>query len=274
MLPIKDFTHMVRKFLNDFPNLNELRGVPEYSDQDLALCAIMALDDYNITPPVFQPVRFESHPSDSLLVLGTVVYCMMQKGILQFRNKLSYSSGGTSVGIWDKGPAYIGNAQFFGQMWEQKKVALKRSINVSKGFGVIRSSEFNIYTLMTYFGSEYTTPIGVAIEDPTIGIGVALSPLLALTETQDRGKPKTKTDTIPFGIQDWQVGIVDPTLFEFAFYHNLGIRNVGYILDNQETGDDLSQIIRVNRADAKHIVLRVTSNPDMRVAGTVQCFIP
>ena len=267
MMPLRDLVQTTRKFLRDFPKLNELRGIAEFQDSDIALCAIMALDDYNTTAPIFQTATFENHPSDSLMIVGTVVYCMLQAGVLQLRNQLSYATGGTKVGLWDKGPAYMGNAQFFAQLWESKKVALKRSINVSNGFGVVRSSEFNIYTLMTYFGSEYTTPLGVAVGDPTIGIGVALWP-------NPPAARKDKTDTIPFTLESWEDGIVDTTVYEFAFYHNLGIRNVGVILDDSRTGDDLSMKISINRADDKHIVLRVPKNPDGRVVGTVQCFMP
>ena len=145
----------VRKFMKDFPKLNELKGIEESSDSDLRMYSMMALDDFNMTPPILAPYHFESFPSNSLLMLGTVCYAFLSNGILQHRNNIQYADGGQNVNVWDKGTAYMGNAALFAQLWERQKVAIKRSINLSNGYGVVQSADFNLYSYMAMYGGDY-----------------------------------------------------------------------------------------------------------------------
>ena len=73
---------------------------------------MLALDEFNMTPPIIAPYHFENFPSQSLLLLGTVCYSLLSNGILQTRNNLKYSDGGQNIMIWDKGPAYIYNPAY------------------------------------------------------------------------------------------------------------------------------------------------------------------
>ena len=144
MTPVeKRFVDMLRKKVQDFPELNKLTGSQENDDKSLLFYINMALDDYNSTPPVLDPVTledFEKVPklSISLLLDGAIVQMMLALGILQTRNQLSYSDGGNSIRLYDKGPSYIQVAGIFANNYERKKIQLKKFLNAEQGWGSYR----------------------------------------------------------------------------------------------------------------------------------------
>lgn len=268
---LPDLLTNVRRFIKDFPKLNELKGIEESSDGDLALYAMMALDDYNLTPPVIAPTSFEAFPSSSLLMLGTICYSLLSNGILQHRNSISYQDGGQNVNVWDKGPAYMGNAQLFAQLYESKKVALKRAINLSNGYGIIQSADFNLYNYMTMYGGDYI------VSTTGTQLGKSPMPLSYPGNVPIAGAgsvvPKLKTKSINFLISDFAPD-ADPNFYSLHFYHNLLCREVNVILEDPHSMEDLSSKIRVFRVTENQIILKVPSNPDGRLNGLVQCSVP
>jgi hypothetical protein len=262
----------VRKFIKDFPKLNELKGIEESSDNDLALYATLAMDDYNFTPPIIVPVDFNSFPSHSLLLLGTVCYSLLSNGILQHRNSISYADGGQNVNVWDKGPAYIGNANLFGQMWERQKIGLKRAINIANGYGVIQSADFNLYNYMAMYGGDYIVS--------TTGTELGTSPMPLsypgnIPVAGDLGilPPKLRTKSINFTLNDWAPD-ADPNYFSLHFYHNLICREVIVVIEDPITMLDLSSQIKVFRVTENQVLLKVSSDPDGRLNGLIQCSVP
>lgn len=270
-LPLPDLITNVRKFVKDFPKLNELKGIEESSDSDLALYAMMALDDYNMTPPLIMSTSFEAFPSNSLLMLGTICYLLMSNGVLQFRNSISYQDGGQNVNVWDKGPAYMGNAQMFAQLWEQKKAALKRAINISNGYGIIQSADFNLYSYMTMYGGDYI------VSTTGVALGTSPTPLSYPGNVPVAGPmstvPKLKTAAINFRTTDFAVD-GDPNYYSLHFYHNLLVREVNVILEDPISLEDLSNKIQVFRVTENQIILKVKRIPDGRLNGLVQCSVP
>ena len=268
---LPDLIKNVRKFIKDFPKLNELKGIEESSDGDLALYAMMALDDYNMTPPLIAPSTFESFPSNSLLMLGTVCYALMSNGVLQHRNSISYQDGGQNVNVWDKGPAYMGNASMFAQLWESRKMALKRAINISNGYGIIQSADFNLYSYMTMYGGDYI------ISTTGTEIGKSPVPLSYPGNMPVSGSgsivPKLKTQAVVFKDTDFAPD-ADPSLYSLHFYHNLLCREVNVILEDPTTLEDLSSKIKVFRMTENQIILKVSRIPDGRLTGLVQCSVP
>ena len=262
----------VRQFMRDFPKLNELRGVEESSDIDLKLYSMLALDEFNMTPPVIAPYHFGNFPSNSLLLLGTVCYALASHGILQFRNNLQYADGGQNVNIWDKGPAYMGNANIFSQKWMQQTIALKRSINLSNGYGVVQSADFNLYSYMAMYGGDYIVS--------TTGTELGTSPIPLsypgnIPVAGDLGilPPKIKTQVTKFSISDWAPD-ADPNSYSLHFYHNLLCREVVVVIEDPLTLLDLSSQIRVYRVSENQVLLKVAKVPDGRLDGMIQCSVP
>ena len=268
---LPDLIKQVRKFIKDFPKLNELKGIQESSDSDMMLYAVMALDDYNLTPPVIAPSSFEAFPSNSLLMLGTICYSLLSNGILQHRNSISYQDGGQNINVWDKGPAYIGNAKLFAQLWETKKIALKRAINLSNGYGIVQSADFNLYSYMAMYGGDYivsttgtemgTSPMPLSYPGniPVAGAGTVV--------------PKLKTKSINFTVTDFAPD-ADENFYALHFYHNLLCREVITVLEDPQSMEDLSSKIKIFRVSENQIVLKVPRNPDGRLNGLVQCSVP
>ena len=270
-MPLQDLTKTIRKFLKDFPKLNELKGLEESSDSDLAMYAMMALDDYNLTPPLIASSTFEAFPSNSLLIVGTLFNCLSSNALLQDRNSISYQDGGQNVNVWDKGPIYSRHAQFFGQLWEAKKTALKRAINISNGYGIIQSADFNLYNYMAMYGGDYiVSTTGTAMGESPMPLSYPGNMPIA---GDGSVVVKLKTKTITFLASDFAPD-ADPNYYCLHFYHNLLCREVNVILEDPISLEDLSSRIRVFRVSENQIILKVPTSPDGRINGLVQCSIP
>lgn len=137
---------MVRAKLRDYPELNRLVAGHETSDRQIAMALIEALDDWNTSPPLIEGVTLESHPSVSLLVNGTIIHVLESVALLQTRNQMNYSDGqGVQTGVNDKSPMLLQWIQMFTQQYEQKKLRLKKAMNLNgalNGGGV--PSEYSI----------------------------------------------------------------------------------------------------------------------------------
>lgn len=268
-LAVPEFIQLVRKFTRDFPKANELRGIAESTDAEIGMCVMLALDDYNITPPPIRQVSIQEHPSTGLLLLGTLTQLFLSSGILQYRNDLKYSDGGVAVNIWDKGPAYIGNAMMFAQLYEKQKIALKRSINVSNGFGIVQSAEFNIYNYTAFFGGDYVTTSstgsglgGLAIPAPyQLNPGNLMIPISV----------KTASDKLFFTIPDWHLSSSTPNVYEFIFVHNLGFNPVeALVLDDMN--QDVTAGLMIQYVSENHLIVRVNGLSNT-FAGSIQAFV-
>lgn len=122
---------LVRAKLRDYPELNRLIAGYETSDREIAFAIMEAIDDYNTTPPMIDPVTLDTHPSMSLLINGAIIFTLQSVGLFQTRNQMNYSDGqGVQVGVNDKTPALMQWINLFNQQYEQKKMRLKQAINL------------------------------------------------------------------------------------------------------------------------------------------------
>jgi len=128
---VPKFINLVRAQMRDFPELNRLISGVETSDRMIALCMMQTIDDFNLTPPLIEGYGITNFPSISLLVWGTIIYILMSVGILQVRNHLQYTDGqGIQVSVSDKAPQLMQWANMYQQMYEQKKLQLKKALNL------------------------------------------------------------------------------------------------------------------------------------------------
>ena len=130
------YVALIRATLRDYPELNRLMIGKETSDREIAMAVMMALEDWNNTPPLLTAVGLTDFPAKNLLIDGSIVRILLSVGLLQTRNHLTYTDGqGVQNGISDKGPAMQQWANLFASSYEQKKVQLKRAINLRDALG-------------------------------------------------------------------------------------------------------------------------------------------
>lgn len=123
---------MVRMFMRDFPHLNRTIEGEESDDRMIAWALMDTISDWNTTPPLLSNVGVDNFPSVDLLIRGAVIALLDTLILLQARNHLTYSDGGTSVSIDDKAPLLLQIKGMMKAEYEQKKKALKTAINIQR----------------------------------------------------------------------------------------------------------------------------------------------
>jgi hypothetical protein len=126
---------VLRRFLQDTPELNRLINKKELEDDDYEICIELAIDDWNATTPHVGVLNLDTFPSMYLLVLGASVMALRMAGIYQARNELNYSALGSSFTRANKTTYYLKWLTDFRQEWESKKVNFKIAQNVQLGYG-------------------------------------------------------------------------------------------------------------------------------------------
>lgn len=144
----QEVRRLLRLFLNDTAELNRLIRVQESNDEKLDLALALAVDDYNMTPPLLGSQSVANFPSLYLLIYGAAIQVLRSAGLLQSRNELAYSSGGVSVRIFDKTQLYQSWIAQFVAEYERKKQNFKISLNIDAALGAGVSSE---YSILNYF---------------------------------------------------------------------------------------------------------------------------
>jgi hypothetical protein len=133
----REFIHLVRGHMRDYPELNRLvRGV-ESTDRQIAWAIVDAVSEFNGTP------HFTSYSLDSLLDKGqfylmlrlTVISLIESVALLQTRNHLNYSDGGISVGVNDKTPMLMNWLQLYKGETQQKLQRVKVAMNIGDVLG-------------------------------------------------------------------------------------------------------------------------------------------
>lgn len=147
----------IRDFIRDTPALNALLDGVETSDTLIEFCLEMALDDFNTSPPLIGTFDLVGHPSQSLILAGTVSWILKSAGLGQSRNQLDYSSGGVTVASSNKTPLYQSWVNLFMNEFEAKKANLKKSLNAEQAYGGIFSeyAAVNTYGGLPYFGASH-----------------------------------------------------------------------------------------------------------------------
>jgi hypothetical protein len=143
-----DFVVKCRDFIRDVPALNALLDGVETSDTLIGFSLELALDDFNTSPPLIGNYQLETHPSQSLILMSTILWILKSAGLMQSRNQLDYSAGGLTVATSNKTPLYQSWINIFMQEYEAKKANLKKSINAEAAYGGVHSE----YTQVNFGG--------------------------------------------------------------------------------------------------------------------------
>ena len=256
---------MARKFLRDTPKLNELRGIEETDESVFKLAINMAISDWNSTPPLLAPVGLEDFPSFDWLIISTAMFVLMSAGVLQYRNELQYTDQGITVNPWSKGPAYISLAGMWANMCDVKKREYKYALNISRTFGIARTSEY----LMWDYSGLYTGVPG----DNVRGTGPSSVAAGILGTNQPSVGPYAephKRIYINFTIDQW-VGDGSSATWTMVLYHNFG-SDVDLRLTDPLTGEDLRSKANIFFGTTNAITLVVPMTPDGRFAAKAIVF--
>jgi hypothetical protein len=150
------FVAKCRDYIRDVPALNALLDGVETTDTLIEFCLDMTMDDFNTTPPLIGQFTLYNHPSQSLVLIGTVINILKSAGIGQSRNQLDYASGGITVATSNKTPLYQSWLNIFMQEYEAKKANLKKAINAEQAYGGISSeyTQVNFGGNIVFFGLD------------------------------------------------------------------------------------------------------------------------
>jgi len=143
----RDFVQLVRAFMRDIPELNRIVAGEESSDRQIAWAIMDALADFNGTPHLTnynldELLMFNQH---HLLCRMATISVIESVGLLQTRNHINYSTGGTSVGVNDKTPLLMNWLGYFKSSTEQKKQRVKVALNIGALLGPGNSGLFSEY---------------------------------------------------------------------------------------------------------------------------------
>ncbi|MFZ4580670.1 MAG: hypothetical protein ACOYOB_19975 [Myxococcota bacterium] len=150
---VQSYIGLVRAKLRDYPELNRLLEGHETSDRQIAASLMLAVDDYNTTPPLIDPVTLQTYPSVELLVTGAIIDVLESVGLLQMRNYLT-TSDGASGSVSDKAPMLMQWAGLFRSRYEQKKFRLKQALNLQGAMGNQSGVSSEYLAINGYFNDQ------------------------------------------------------------------------------------------------------------------------
>ena len=130
----------IREYASDYAPNNYLIDGEEFTDTYITLCRDLAVDEWNIVPPLTQS-SLATFPSKSILLYGTLWKMMDGKALLLARNTMSYSDGGLQIPIEERSELYKGLARDFQAQFTASVRALKTHLNMEAGWGYVSSDE-------------------------------------------------------------------------------------------------------------------------------------
>ena len=126
----------LRHVIRDKPELNRLLlGNTESNDVELRQCLIMALIDWNQTPPILGAVGLADHPNKYLLMQGAAIQALVSAGIWHSREHMPSSDGGTSGDDHAKASEYNAWIDRYQGDYEKKKNDMKTAMNIAAALG-------------------------------------------------------------------------------------------------------------------------------------------
>ena len=131
---MQSFVVLVRDYLRDHPELNRLTDGEESSDRMIAWAICDAVSQFNGTPHLTRYTFDELMrlSQQHLLMRMTVVAILESVMLLQNRNNLSYTAGGTSVAVSDKAPMLNSFTRYYKASTDQLLQRVKVSLNISE----------------------------------------------------------------------------------------------------------------------------------------------
>jgi hypothetical protein len=144
----------VRAKMRDYPELNRLTDGKESSDREIAMALLLALDDYNNTPPLLDRATLVNFPSKSLLIDGAIIQLLESLGLLQTRNQMQYSDGqGVVSSVSEKPQMIMQWLNLFKGTHEQKKLRVKMAINLNGALGFQTGTDSEYLYINGYFNA-------------------------------------------------------------------------------------------------------------------------
>lgn len=128
----------VREYVSDYAPNNYLIEGEEFSDTFITLCMELAVEEYNALSPLTQ-YTLSTFPSKAVLLQGTLWKAYDGKAALLARNTFAFSDGGLQVPVEERADLYSNIAAKFGQQFKDSAIRLKTNINMSEGWGCIKS---------------------------------------------------------------------------------------------------------------------------------------
>lgn len=150
------FVQTVRLYMRDFPEINRIVTGEESTDRQIAWAVLDAMMDFNGTPHLtnLQVSDLLGRGQHALLLRMTVISLIESIGILQMRNQLNYSTGGTNVGINDKSPLLMNWLQYFKSYTDQMKQRVKVALNIE---GILGPGNIGVHSEYWAINSCYVT---------------------------------------------------------------------------------------------------------------------
>lgn len=131
MLSVAD----VRLYAKDDALLNKLlKGEYQSSDELVELAMKLAVNDFNVVPPLSCYSR-EDFPSDTVLMYGILHHLCNAEAERQLRNNVNYNAQGLNAGIDDKFEQYNRLALYYKQLFDAGISAMKTQQNMEKAWG-------------------------------------------------------------------------------------------------------------------------------------------
>lgn len=139
----------VRLFTRDVcPENNFLIDEVEFSDTEIAACIRRPIDKFNsILPPLGYNYDVTNFPFREPWLVGTIGYLMQIAATWYRRNYLPYSAGGVTIDPRDRAAQYETASKERLNEFLQAITEIKIGINISQGFGGVRSTYGRIFRL-------------------------------------------------------------------------------------------------------------------------------
>ena len=138
------FKSKIRLYMKDSFEKNRLLG-GEYEADDplIELCTELAIGEFSMAPPMslelYTADSFSDEGAVAILMDAVVAKLLTSDSFLQYRNQLSYSDGGESLAVSDKGDPYTRLAQMLMQSFLMKANNVKKTINYCQAWGGVTS---------------------------------------------------------------------------------------------------------------------------------------
>jgi hypothetical protein len=145
---------LIRMYLHDNAEMNRLLREEESSDGAIQMAISMVLSDWRSGDPYQRTWTADSFPSMDLMIKGACCELLTSAGIYHSRNRLSYSAGGLTVEVHNKGPEYM---QWIDRMkadYESKKAKYLRILNTQAAWGGGAAGLHSDYILAAMGGLE------------------------------------------------------------------------------------------------------------------------
>ena len=127
--------------MRDHMELNRLITGEESSNKLIEYCVILAIDEYNTTPPLSSN-GLTNFPSRFILLYLTIIHLLQSVGLLKSRNRLDYNDGGFFVRTEQQDELYQRWISLFRSQVNPQILRTKVALNIEGGWDAGLGSEY------------------------------------------------------------------------------------------------------------------------------------